>query len=47
MTSGYSTLPFYIKTCLAVKGESTFEVPINATSYDIKYGDYVTIHIVK
>ena len=46
-SSGYSTLPFFIKSNLAVKGDATFEVPIDATSYDIRYGDYVTIHIEK
>ncbi len=45
--SGYSDLPFHIERKLAVKGTSTFFVPINATSYDIRYGDYVTIHIEK
>lgn len=45
--SGHSELPFYIDKELAVKGTSTFIVPINATSYDIRYGDYVTIHIQK
>lgn len=46
-TSGYSDLPMFINKGLTVKGTSTFEVPKNATSYDIKYGDYVTIHIQK
>ena len=46
-TSGYSDLPFFVEKELAVKGTSTFIVPINATSYDIRYGDYVTIHIEK
>lgn len=45
--SGYSELPFDIPKDLAVKGTATFEVPKNATSYDIKYGDYITIHIEK
>jgi len=45
--SGHSDLPFHIERELAVKGTSTFIVPINATSYDIRYGDYVTIHIEK
>lgn len=45
--SGHSDLPFYIDKELAVKGTSTFFVPINASSYDIRYGDYVTIHIEK
>ena len=43
--SGHSDLPFHIDQELAVKGTSTFFVPINASSYDIRYGDYVTIHI--
>ena len=45
--SGYSDLPFQIDKELAVKGTSTFFVPVNASSYDIRYGDYVTIHIEK
>ena len=45
--SGYSDLPFHIDKDLAVKGTSTFFVPVNASSYDIRYGDYVTIHIEK
>lgn len=47
MSSGYSELPFFIQKGLTVKGSATFEVPKNATSYDIKYGDYITIHIEK
>ena len=46
-TSGYSDLPMFISKDLTVKGTSTFEVPKDATSYDIKYGDYITIHIEK
>ena len=46
-SSGYSTLPFFIGKGLTVKGEATFEVPIDAKSYDIKYGDNITIHIEK
>lgn len=46
-TSGYSTIPVFIDSNLTVTGESTFEVPKNATSYDIRYGDYITIHIEK
>lgn len=46
-SSGYSTIPFFISKGLTVKGEATFEVPIDATSYDIRYGDYITIHIEK
>ena len=45
--SGHSDLPFQIDKELAVKGTSTFFVPVNASSYDIRYGDYVTIHIEK
>ena len=46
-TSGYSDLPMFISKGLTVKGTATFEVPKDATSYDIKYGDYITIHIEK
>ena len=46
-TSGYSTIPFFIDSGLTVTGESTFEVPKSATSYDIKYGNYITVHIEK
>ena len=45
--SGHSTLPFFIGSKLTVKGEAVFEVPVSATSYDIKYGDNVLIHIEK
>lgn len=45
--SGYSTLPFFIDKGLTVEGTATFKVPKNATSYDIKYGDYITIHVEK
>lgn len=45
--SGHSELPFNINKGLAVKGTSTFIVPKDATSYDIRYGDYVTVHIEK
>ena len=45
-SSGYSTLP-WIDANLTVTGDATFEVPVDATSYDIRYGDYVTIHIEK
>lgn len=44
---GHSTIPLIINKKLTVKGETTFVVPTDATSYDIKYGDYVTIHIEK
>ena len=46
-TAGYSELPTYISRELAVKGNATFIVPIEASSYDIRYGDYVTIHVEK
>lgn len=46
-SSGYSDLPFFIQKDLTVKGTATFEVPKSAESYDIKYGDYITIHIEK
>lgn len=46
-SSGYSDIPRFIQKDLTVKGTATFEVPKNATSYDIKYGDYITIHIEK
>jgi len=45
--SGHSDLPFHIEKELAVKGTSAFFVPKDASSYDIRYGDYVTIHIEK
>ena len=47
LSSGYSDLPMFIARELAVKGTATFIVPENTTSYDIRYGDYVTIHIEK
>ena len=37
----------FIAEDLTVKGTATFIVPKDATSYDIRYGDYVTIHIEK
>ena len=46
-SSGYSDLPMFISKGLTVKGTATFEVPKDATSYDIRYGDYITIHIEK
>lgn len=46
-TSGYSDLPMFIAKDLTVIGTATFMVPQNATSYDIKYGDYITVHIEK
>ena len=47
LSSGYSDLPMFIARELAVKGTATFIVPTDTTSYDIRYGDYVTIHIEK
>lgn len=46
-SSGYSDLPMFINKGLKVKGTATFEVPKDASSYEIKYGDYVTIKISK
>lgn len=46
-TSGYSDLPMFIAKGLTVTGTATFMVPKDATSYDIRYGDYITIHIEK
>lgn len=46
-SSGYSDLPMFINKGLTVKGTATFEVPKDASSYEIKYGDYVTIKISK
>lgn len=40
-------IPSSVPKGLKVEGYQAFEVPIDATSYDIKYGDYVTIHIEK
>ena len=45
--SGYSELPMFIASGLTVTGTATFIVPKAATSYDIRYGDYITIHIEK
>ena len=45
--SGHSDLPFDVKSGLTVKGTSTFIVPKDAKTYEIKYGDYVTIKIQK
>ena len=47
LSSGYSDLPMFIQKDLAVKGTATFQIPIGTKSFDIKYGDYVTIHIEK
>jgi len=46
-SSGYSDLPMFIAKDLIVTGTATFMVPKDATSYDIRYGDYITIHIEK
>ena len=46
-TSGYSDLPMFIAKDLIVTGTSTFIVPKDAVGYDIRYGDYITIHIEK
>ena len=46
-SSGYSDLPMFINKGLTVKGTATFEVPKSADSYEIKYGDYITIKISK
>ena len=47
LTSGYSDLPMFIAKDLTVTGTATFIVPKTATSYDIRYGDYITVHIEK
>ena len=47
LTSGYSDLTMFINKGLTVKGTSTFIVPKETDSYDIKYGDNITIHIEK
>lgn len=44
---GSNTMTYSIGKDLTVKGDMEFMVPKNATSYDIKYGDYITIHIEK
>ena len=44
---GKFDFPFKISPNLTVSGSATFMVPKDATEYDIKYGDYVTIHIEK
>ena len=46
-TSGYSDLPMFIASNLTVTGTATFLVSKDATSYDIRYGDHITIHIEK
>ena len=47
ITSGYSDLPMFIAKDLTVTGTATFVVPKNAVNYDIRYGDYITVHIEK
>ena len=47
LSSGYSNLPMFIAKDLAVTGTATFEIPKGTTSFDIRYGDNVTIHIEK
>ena len=46
-TSGYSDLPMFIPKKIKVTGTSTFLVPKDTNSYDIRYGDYITVHIEK
>lgn len=46
-SSGYSDIPMFIQKGLTVKGTATFIVPKNATSYDIRYGDHIIVHIDK
>lgn len=46
-TFGSNTMTYWIGKDLTVKGDIEFMVPKNATSYDIKYGDYITVHIEK
>lgn len=38
-------LPKYLNKGIKADGSVCFEVPIDTKSFDIKYGDYVTIHI--
>lgn len=38
-------IPRYINKGITGAGNICFEVPINAEAFDIKYGEYVTIHI--
>lgn len=45
MHAGYSNLPIFISSELAAKGTVAFIVPENATSYDMRYRNFVTIHI--
>lgn len=44
---GKFDFPTQISSNLTVTGSATFMVPKAATKYDIKYGNYVTIHIEK
>lgn len=39
------SLPGYINKGIKGAGYICFEVPINTVCFDIKYGDYITIHI--
>lgn len=41
----YPSLPSYVDKDLKVEGYVIFEVPKDAKEYDLKYGDYITIHI--
>lgn len=43
--SKYPSLPSYVEKDLKVEGYALFEVPKGSKKFDIKYGDYVTIHI--
>lgn len=38
-------IPVSINKGIKAAGDVCYEVPINAKAFDIKYGDYVTIHI--
>lgn len=44
-SSGYSDIPMFIQKGLTVKGTATFIVPKDATSYNIRYGDYIIVEI--
>lgn len=46
-TSGYSDIPMFIAKKLTVTGTSTFKVPKQAKDYYIRYGDYITVHIIR
>ena len=41
----YPSLPSHVDKDLKVEGYVIFEVPKDAKKYDLKYGDYITIHI--